>query len=261
VKPLQGTNGGGAGAQDGLVMMLGTATPVSGPVITTVSDNLIDGGPLEPGGWFYVKGTNLADVQRIWGGSDFSDPNTLPTNLNGVEVWVNGAPVPVYFISPGQVNAQAPANISGSVSVQVFRLGLGSNILTAPVTQVQPSIYNYQVGGKSYAAALFTDYSLMGDPAVTPGTRKAKPGDVIQLYCAGLGPAQSGSAIGSPVPVTGVGITVGNTAATVSFAGLVAAGQFQVNFTVPQMADGEYQISVSVAGKTSPPGILFEIGQ
>ena len=149
VNPLQGTNGGGADTQDGLVLMLGTATPVSGPTITTASDNLIDGGAVEPGGWFYVKGSNLADAQRIWNGSDFSDPNTLPTNLNGVEVWVNGTPVPVYFISPGQVNAQAPSNISGSITVQVFRLGLGSNILTVPVTELQPSIYNYQVGGKA----------------------------------------------------------------------------------------------------------------
>lgn len=261
VKPLQGTNGGGVGTQDGLVLLLGNATPISGPAITTVSDNLIDGGPLEPGGWFYVKGSNLADVQRIWGGSDFNDPNTLPTDLNGVEVWVNGAPVPVYFISPGQVNAQAPSNISGSVTVQVFRLGLGSNIMTAPVTQLQPSIYNYQVGGKSYAAALFSDYALMGDPAVTPGTRKARPGDIIQLYCAGLGPAPSGSVIGSPVPVDGVGVTIGGAAATVSFAGLVAAGQYQVNLTVPQIADGEYPIVVSLSGKTSQPNVLFEVGQ
>lgn len=44
VKPLQGTNGGGAGSQDGLVLLLGDAVALSGPVITTVSDNLVDGG-------------------------------------------------------------------------------------------------------------------------------------------------------------------------------------------------------------------------
>src|SRR6185437_4161951 len=124
VKPFQGANGGGTGSQDALVLLLGTATPSNGPVITAVSDNLVDGGPIVPGGWFYVKGTDLADVQRIWASSDFSDPNVLPTDLNGVEVLVNGARVPVYFISPGQVNAQAPSNITaGSVSVQVVRLG------------------------------------------------------------------------------------------------------------------------------------------
>jgi uncharacterized protein (TIGR03437 family) len=122
-------------------------------------------------------------------------------------------------------------------------------------------VYFYQVGGKNYAAALFADYSLMGDPAVVPGTHKAKAGDIIQLYAAGLGPAPSGSAITSPIPITGVGVTVGTASASVLAAALVAAGQFQVNFTVPQLADGEYTITVSTAGKTSPANVLFEIGQ
>ena len=189
---------------------------------------------------------------RIWGGSDFADPNTLPTDLNGVEVWVNGAPVPVYFISPGQVNAQAPRTSwhddgPGSPS------RAGQQYLTAPVAQIQPSLYFYQAGSKSYAAALFQDYTIMGDPAVVPGTRKAKPGDIIQLYASGLAPSQSGNPITSPVPITGVGVTIGTTDAQVLAAGLVAPGQFQVNFTVPQLADGEYSIIVSTAGQTSQP--------
>jgi uncharacterized protein (TIGR03437 family) len=167
----------------------------------------------------------------------------------------------VYFISPGQVNAQAPTNLGGTMTVQVFRLGLGSNILTVPVTQLQPSIYYYQVNSKNYAAALFQDYSVVGDPAIVPGTHKAKPGDIIQLYASGLGPSPSGTAVTSPIPITGVGVTIGATNAQVLAAALVAPGQYQVNFTVPQMADGEYPITVSISGKTSPPDILFEVGQ
>jgi uncharacterized protein (TIGR03437 family) len=261
VNALQGTNGGGAAPQDALVLLLGDTPPFSGPTITTVSDNLVDGGPVVPGGWFYVKGSGLSDVTRIWGSGDFSDSIALPTDLNGVEVWVNGAPVPVYFVSPTQVNAQAPSNVSGTMTVQVFRLGLGSNILTAPVAQIQPSLYSYQVSGKKYAAALFQDYSLMGDPAVVPGTHKAKPGDIIQLYAAGLGPSASGTALTSPIPITGVGVTIGTTSATILAAALVAPGQYQVNFVVPQVPDGEYPITVSTAGKTSPADVLFEIGQ
>jgi uncharacterized protein (TIGR03437 family) len=261
VKPLQGTSGGGTAPQDGLVLLLGNAAPFSGPTITAASDNLVDGGPIVPGGWFCVKGTDLADVTRIWGSGDFTDSTALPTDLNGVEVWVNGTPMPVYFISPGQVNAQAPSNISGSMTVQVFRLGLGSNILTAPVAQIMPSVYFYQVNAKNYAAALFQDYSLMGDPAIVPGTHKAKPGDIIQLYAAGLGPSPSGTALTSPVPITGVGVTIGGIGAEVLAAALVAPGQYQVNFVVPQIADGEYPITVSSGGKTSPANVLFEIGQ
>src|SRR5262249_30496069 len=52
VKPLQGTSGGGAAVQDALVLLLGTAAPSNGPVITSVSDNLVDGGAVAPGGWF-----------------------------------------------------------------------------------------------------------------------------------------------------------------------------------------------------------------
>ena len=260
VKPLQAASGGG-GPQDALVLLLGTAPPFTGPTITAVSDNLVDGGPVVPGGWFYVKGSDLSDVQRIWGSGDFTDSTALPTDLNGVEVWVNGAPVPVYFISPGQVNAQAPSNVSGTMTVQVFRLGLGSNILSAPVALIQPSIYSYSVSSKNYAAALFQDYSLMGDPAVVPGTHKAKPGDIIQLYAAGLGPSPSGSVLTSPVPITGVGVIIGTTDAVVLAAALVAPGQYQVNFIVPQVADGEYPITVSTSGKTSPANVFFEIGQ
>jgi uncharacterized protein (TIGR03437 family) len=261
VKPIQGANGGGSVSQDALVLLLGTAPPSTGPLITAVSDNLIEGGPVVPGGWFYLKGTGLSDVTRIWGSGDFTDSTALPTDLNGVEVWVNGAPVPVYFISPTQVNAQAPTNVSGTMTVQVFRLGLGSNILNAPVAQIQPSVYFYQVNSKNYAAALFQDYSLMGDPAIVPGTHKARPGDIIQLYAAGLGPSPSGTALTSPIPITGVGVNIGSAAAQVLAAVLVAPGQYQVNFTVPQVPDGEYAITVSSAGKTSPPNVLFEIGQ
>jgi uncharacterized protein (TIGR03437 family) len=261
VKPLQGASGGGgASSNDAFVLLLGNTPPINGPTITTASDNLIDGGAVVPGGWFYVKGSNLSDVQRIWGGSDFDASGALPTDLNGVEVWVNGAPVPVYFISPGQVNAQAPSNVSGTMTVQVFRLGLPSNTLTVPVAQIEPSVYYYTFGSKSYAAAVFLDYTIMGDPAAVPGTRKAKPGDILQLYAAGLGPTTSGP-VSSPIPITGVTVSIGGVDAPVLAAALVAPGQFQVNITVPQLADGEYPITVSSAGKTSPSNVLFEIGQ
>ena len=100
----------------------------------------------------------------------------------------------------------------------------------------------------------------MGDPAAVPGTRKAKTGDIIQLYVAGLGPTASGP-LTSPIPITGVTVTVGGVDAPVLAAALVAPGQFQVNFTVPQIAGGEYPITVSASGKTSPSNVVFEVGQ
>ncbi len=54
---------------------------------------------------------------------------------------------------------------------------------------------------------------------------------------------------------------IGTLDAQVMGAYLVAAGEYQVNLVVPQMADGEYPITVSSGGKTSPGDVLFEIGQ
>ncbi|HTR39098.1 MAG TPA: SBBP repeat-containing protein [Bryobacteraceae bacterium] len=259
VRPIQASYGGGA--EDGIVLLFGKLIPPPpAPDITIVSDNLVSGGAIVPGGWFYVKGANLADVTRIWGPSDFTNGNNLPTNLSGVEVLINGVPAPVYFISPAQVNAQAPQDVSGSITVQVSHDGQLSNILTVPVAQIDPSVYYYTVNGKNFAAALFVDYTVVGDPAVVPGTHKAKPGDIIQLYASGLGPSPSGVTITNPIPITGVGVKIGDTNASVLAADFVAAGQYQVNFTVPQVADGEYAITVSASGKTSPANVFFDIG-
>ena len=63
-------------------------------------------------------------------------------NLSGVQVKINNPDAPVYYISPTQINVQAPNDISGNVSVQVIRNGAASNTMTGPV--------QYALGGKTY---------------------------------------------------------------------------------------------------------------
>jgi len=75
-----------------------------------------------------------------------------------------------------------------------------------------------------------------------------------------LGPTSSG-AVTSPIPITGVTVTIGGVDAVVLAAALVVPGQFQVNFTVPQITNGEYPITVSTLGKTSPSNVVFDVGQ
>ena len=61
------------------------------------------------GSWITVKGVKLSGTTRIWTGADFNGPN-LPTQLDGVGVTVNGKPAYIYYISPTQINALAPAD-------------------------------------------------------------------------------------------------------------------------------------------------------
>lgn len=213
-------------------------------------------GGLVPGSWAQIKGTDLAGVTRIWDAADFVGlGNNLPVNLNGVQVTVNNIPAAVYYISPGQISFQVPAGISGTASVQVSNNGLASNTLTGSVVMSSPGIFPVILNGVDYPAGVFTNGQFVGDPTVSPAFRQATPGDVIQLYATGLVATPSG-VLPAAETLNGVTVTVGSTVIPADYAGLVAVGEFQINFTIPQsfatQAAGLYPISIQVNGASSP---------
>jgi uncharacterized protein (TIGR03437 family) len=228
------------------------------PMLTSAPQNgatYLTGG-LVPGSWAQVKGTNLADTSRIWQTADFANlGNALPTDLSGVQVLVNGTAAVVYYISPTQINFQVPAGVSGAAGVQVTRDGLVSNAMSAPAVSSAPGIFPVIVNGTNYAAGVFADGTLVGDPSVSSSFRNAKPGDVISLFATGLAPSAAGTAV-SVTPLSGVTVTIGSVTVNPSFAGLVAVGEFQINFTVPQqfasMPAGNYPMTISIGGVSSP---------
>jgi uncharacterized protein (TIGR03437 family) len=113
-------------------------------------------------------------------------------------------------ISP-DINVQAPADATtGYVTVEASSNGVSSGVLEAEIRQVAPALFTYGPAGKAYAAAQFsTDYVTVGDPAVTPGTRAAKPGDNLLLYATGLAPSPAGTIIGTPVALRCRTLTAG----------------------------------------------------
>ena len=216
-------------------------------------------GGLVPGAWAQVKGTGLSSETRIWGDADFVGlGNKLPTNLSGVQVNVNNFPAAVYYISPTQVSFQVPAGVSGTASVQVVNNQVASNVVTAAAATNSPGIFPVILNGTNYAAGVFPDGKLVGDPSVSPAFRKAKPGEVIQLFVTGLVPTPAG-VLPIAQSVSGVTVTIEDITVSADFVGLVAVGEFQINFKVPQQfanrAEGTYPISVQVNGVTSPATI------
>ena len=236
--------------------LIGTA-----PVLTSAPANgatYLTGG-LVPGSWAQVKGANLSEVARIWQDADFAGlGDRLPTNLNGVQVLVNGTAAVVYYVSPTQVSFQVPAGVSGTAAVQVIRDGLSSNTSSAPAVSSAPGIFPLIIGGTNYAAAVFLDGKIAADPANGPAFRNAVPGDIVQLYATGLAPSPAGTRV-STTPVSGVTVTIGNVTVPATAAALVSAGEFQVNFAVPQqfasLSPGTYPISISINGVSSPKSI------
>jgi uncharacterized protein (TIGR03437 family) len=242
---------------------LTTATPT----ITLVAN--AEGGvaTIAPNTWVEIKGSNLSPAgdTRIWQSSDFVN-NQLPTNLDGVSVTVNGVPAYVYYISPTQVNILTPPNpISGSVPVQVSNNGVSSANFMVQAQAQSPSFFVF--GGGPYIAATHVNGSYLGPTSLYPGlTTPAQPGETIVMYANGFGPTSTPVVSGSetqsgtlsPTPV----ITIGGVTATVTFAGLVAPGEFQFNVIVPpSLANGDQPTMAMYNGLTTQTGTLITVQQ
>ena len=237
------------------------------PAVTLVAN--AEGGvaTIAPNTWVEIKGSNLgpAGDTRIWQSSDFVN-NQLPTSLDGVRVTVNGVPAYVYYISPMQVDILTPTNaISGSVPVQVSDNGVISANFMVQAQAESPSFFIF--GGGPYIAATHVNGSYLGPTSLYPGlTTPAQPGETIVIYANGFGPTSTPVVSGSetqsgtlsPMPV----ITIGGVAATVTFAGLVAPGEFQFNVVVPpSLANGDQPAMAMYNGLTTQAGTLIMVQQ
>ena len=248
------------GAADVLLNL--TAAPLIPNVTSGSAANgatYVSGG-LVPGSWAQVKGSNLSTATAyIWQTADFAGlGSNLPTKLQGTSVTVNGLPAAVYYVDSKQVNFQVPTGVSGTATVQVSLNGMAGNTVTAASSNSSPGIFPVIVNGVNYAGGVFTDGKYIGDPAVNSAFRKAKPGDVVQLFATGLTATPSGVLI-TQQGVSGVTVTIGTVTFKADFAALVAVGEFQINFTIPQQFAGmpaaSYPITIAVNGTSSPSTI------
>ena len=127
-----------------------TLTPgaASGPRPAIQSSNGVqNGATFEPNmvssSWTTIKGENLAQTTRIWLGSDFVE-GRAPTELDGVKVNIDGKPASVYFISPTQINVQAPTlDKLGNVAVEVINRNGTSNTATGDVRRAAPGWFMF----------------------------------------------------------------------------------------------------------------------
>lgn len=248
---------------DTVVRLDGAAGPANAPVISAVVNGASYQPRIVPGSWVTIQGQNLSGVTRTWSAADFTNGPALPTNLSGVQVTFNGEPAAIYYVSPTQLNVQAPANLSGSVSVQAQYFGR-SNSFSVTATQSAPGLFTYQGGSNFYPAAVYNGTStLVGDPAVSGGgVRKAQPGDVILLYATGIEPSPAGAALSAPLAVQSpIIVTIGSQSATVLGAALVYPGEFQINIVVPDVPNGDNLLKLSVGSQPSQSGVIIPIAQ
>lgn len=253
-------------AAGNLITRTTSALSNAAPVITLVANAEGESPSIAPNTWVEIKGTNLAPAgdTRIWLGPDFVN-NQLPAQLDGVSVTVNGKSAFVYYISPTQVNILTPPDaMQGSVPVNLTTGGVTSAAFTVQAQTLSPSFFVFN--GGPYAAAVHLDGTYVGPTTLYPGlSTPAKPGETILLFANGFGsttvPVVSGSLTQSGPLATLPVVKIGGLTALVSFAGLVAPGEFQFNVVVPggAAADGDNTLTVAYSGQSAQTGVLLTV--
>ncbi len=228
----------------------------AGGVVNAAS---LDQSPVAPGSYVTIFGAGLSDSTNV------ETSASLPLAIDYVNVSFDvptaGLSVPArpIFVSPGQVNIQLPWELQGQTSAQAkvtidFSNG---NVVTVPISDYSPAFFE---GTPGAAAALDVNYRYIN--AANPAVR----GQVIQLYCNGLGPVTNQPATGEPAPLSPLAETtstpvvmIGGQQAAVAFSGLTPGlpGLYQINVTVPvTVTPGVNPITVSIGGKTSKTSAL-----
>jgi uncharacterized protein (TIGR03437 family) len=210
------------------------------------------------GSWITLFGANLSGSTRSWGSADIVN-GSLPTTLDNVSVTINGQPAFVYYISPTQVNVQAPAGLPSSwVKAQLTYNGVATSPILTEATPNAPGAFTYAANGKSYTVATTANgLSIIGS---IPGTVPAAPGSTVTIYGSGLAVSQAGVASPAPINVTsGTQVTIGGAPATVSYAGIISPGLFQINAVVPNVPDGDQTMQIQIAGVKSPSTVVIAV--
>jgi uncharacterized protein (TIGR03437 family) len=202
------------------------------PQVKSVVNAASNGNFVAPGSVITLYGEGLASTTAQ------APATTGLTKLAGVVVTVNGARAPLFYVSPTQINALLPGNLTpGPVAIVVFADGLPGNTFLADATDYAPGIF----------LASHADGRLVNSEA------PAHPGDAVVLYATGLGPFLAGSGTWATALLPEV--TLGGQRVEVEMARRVPeiAGLYEVRFRVPWgIGSGpSLSLSLSIAGQTT----------
>jgi uncharacterized protein (TIGR03437 family) len=250
-------------------------TVTSAPQAPTITANGIvpvfsNATTIQSGEWVSIYGGNLASALAQWNGQF-----PIPTSLGGTSVTVNGKPAPLWFVSPGQINLQAPDDTAtGSVPVVV---STQSGNATALVT-LGPFAPSFSLLDAKHVAAIIIRqdgsgshgngaYDVLGPTGSSLGyaTVAAKQGDIVVLFGVGFGPTNPSVPAGQPpagnAPASNIpSVTIGGINAQAAWAGIVAAGLFQINITVPAgVPSGDQALIAMAGGVQTQSNVVFAI--
>jgi uncharacterized protein (TIGR03437 family) len=230
-------NATASGFPPATVQIVGQVTPNAAPLLTP--NGILDafaiaaepGVPLAPGTIVHIYGSNLT--------AQTTPGTTIPlaSTLDQTSVIIGGLQAPLYFVSPGQINAQVPFELTAGNPYQVIVSANGALSTPGPIqlTSDAPGIAQYAAG--QAIAQHVSDNSLITE------TSPAMPGEYVVFYVAGMGLTNPAVASGTASPSTNLPALLdmptltlnGEAVSKILFAGLTPTlvGLYQVDFQVP----------------------------
>jgi len=246
------------------------AVPVSLQVVPKGAPLIYYQGVLDNATYIPADTVTPGDILIVKGEQFSFSPLTLgqapplATQVGGASVLVNGETAPMFYSIYGQLAFQMPFDTAlGTAQVEVQRDGLTSNTVSVNVAARAPKIIPAAIAG-NYGIITFPDYTWALPVGAYPGvtSRPATAGDVLTIWCIGLGPTSPAVAAGAPAPsaepfarlIDTPKVNIGGIPVTPVFAGLTptAAGLYQVNVVVPpDLGTGTVTLDLEFKGSTS----------
>ena len=216
-----------------------TPTISPGGIVNAAQSGSVSSIPVAvPGSIVSIYGNDLSSATIS------ADSFPLPVQLpgTGTQVFFGGIAAPLFYVSPTQINAQVPFELSSGSWVNVVvrnEYGASAPLPVVLVTQ-DPGIFNVSRSGLPIGASNPIQLSRSG--LSIGASNPIQPGDSITIWATGLGsvdpPVSTGQAgpIDSPARLAKTPIVrVGGQIARIEYAGLAPGlvGVYQINANVP----------------------------
>jgi uncharacterized protein (TIGR03437 family) len=192
-------------------------------------------GLIAPGEIISLYGSGLSNTTPI---AATPQNGLFPTMLGGVQVLVNGAPIPLLYVSASQINAELPSPLNGVVnglaSVQVM-------INSVPLPDFHLAVVNSQFAVFQKSGGTMAVFNQ--DGTLNKIANPAKVGSVASIWATGFGVA------GSPVNGS-VAMAPNNYCSSCQF--VFMSGDLSITETVqyagtsPGLIDGLMQINFQI---------------
>lgn len=205
-------------------------------------------------------------IVTLWGANLANSPAQsttipLPVTLGGVNVFVNGSAVPLYFVSSTQIDFQLPYEILGNlptsmVYINVCNSGSCGPLVQFAITGSAPGIFADATG-----RAIAQNY----DGSLNTASNPASSNTYVTVYLTGIGaldnPVADGD-VASDSPLSKAAApfsaSIGGVNVSVPFVGLTpgSIGLAQADIQVPDLPPGTYPVVITVGHAASSPASI-----